>query len=156
MGLLTPIAVRVGAISWMPKLLPVIEKTDMRLQRASGGRVSVLDIAGLPNLVLRVPGRKSGVVRSTPLLCAPRDGDFLIAGSYFGNPKMPAWVHNLRACETAEIVRDGSATRVRWRELDGDDRARAWQDLLDVWPNFRLYEQRTDRVIPVFSLAADD
>lgn len=156
MGLLTPLAVRIGAISWMPKLLPVIEKSDVRLQQISRGKVSVLDIAGLPNLILRVPGRKSGVVRSTPLLCVPRDGDWLIAGSYFGNPKMPAWVHNLRATDTAEIVRGGTPVRVRWHELSGDDRARAWQDLLDTWPNFRLYEQRTDRVIPVFSLTPAD
>ena len=154
MGLLTPLAVRIGAISWMPKLLPVIEKTDVRLQRISSGKVSVLDIAGLPNLVLRVAGRKSGVVRSTPLLCVPRDGDWLIAGSYFGNPKMPAWVHNLRATETAEIVRGGTTIRVRWRELADAERSAAWQDLLGTWPNFRLYEQRTDRLIPVFSLTA--
>ncbi|MEH3156452.1 MAG: nitroreductase family deazaflavin-dependent oxidoreductase [Gordonia paraffinivorans] len=156
MGLLTPLAVRIGAISWMPRLLPVIEKTDVRLQRISGGKVSVLDIAGLPNLILRVPGRKSGVVRSTPLLCVPRDGDWLIAGSYFGNPKMPAWVHNLRAADTAEIVRGGTTIRVRWRELADAERSRAWQDLLDTWPNFRLYEQRTDRLIPVFSLTPVD
>ena len=154
MGLLTPLAVRIGAVSWMPRLLPVIEKTDMRLQQISRGRVSVLDVAGLPNLVLRVPGRKSGVVRSTPLLCVPRSEDWLIAGSYFGNPKMPAWVHNLRATETAEIVRDGTTVTVRWRELEGDERSRAWQALLETWPNFRLYEQRTDRLIPVFSLTA--
>ncbi|MGZ8179592.1 nitroreductase family deazaflavin-dependent oxidoreductase [Williamsia sp. SKLECPSW1] len=154
MGLLTPLAVRIGAVSWMPRLLPVIEKTDMRLQQISRGRVSVLDVAGLPNLVLRVPGRKSGVVRSTPLLCVPRSDDWLIAGSYFGNPKMPAWVHNLRATETAEIVRDGTTVTVRWRELEGDERSRAWQALLETWPNFRLYEQRTDRLIPVFSLTA--
>ncbi|WP_299572525.1 nitroreductase family deazaflavin-dependent oxidoreductase [uncultured Williamsia sp.] len=156
MGLLTPLAVRIGAVGWMPKLLPVIEKTDVRLQRISNGKVSVLDIAGLPNLTLRVPGRKSGVVRSTPLLCVPRDGDWLIAGSYFGNPKMPAWVHNLRATDTAEIVRGGTPIRVRWRELADAERSAAWQDLLDTWPNFRLYEQRTDRVIPVFSLTAVD
>ncbi|MGJ0121153.1 nitroreductase/quinone reductase family protein [Williamsia sp. MIQD14] len=152
MGLLTPLAVRIGAIGWMPKALPLIEKTDSRLQRVTHGRVSLLDIAGLPNLLLRVPGRKSGVLRSTPLLCAPRSADeWLIAGSYFGNPKTPTWVYNLRATDSAEIVVDGTPIAVSWREA-GDDRPALWAELLDVWPNFRLYEQRTDRTIPVFVL----
>ena len=47
MGLLTPLAVRIGAISWMP------------------------------NLALTVPGRKSGIPRTTPLLCVPHDGGWL-------------------------------------------------------------------------------
>ena len=37
-------------------------------------------------------------------------------------------------------------------ELEGDERAEAWQKLRAVWPNFDLYEQRTDRKIPVFRI----
>lgn len=73
------------------------------LQRVTKGRVSILDIAGLPNLTLTVPGRTSGIPRSTPLLRVPYDGTWLIAGSYFGGPTMPLWVHNLRATQTAQI-----------------------------------------------------
>ena len=71
MNLLTPLAVRIGAIPWMPKLLPQITATDKFIQRVSKGRVTILDIAGLPNLMLTVNGRKSGVPRTTPLLCVP-------------------------------------------------------------------------------------
>ena len=152
MGLLTPLAVRIGAISWMPRLLPQIVWTDRRLQRVTGGRVSVLDIAGLPNLVLTVVGRKSGVPRSTPLLCVPDQGTWLIAGSYFGGPDMPVWVHNLRAAGTAEIRYDGEQVPVDAAELADADRAEAWQVMLRTWPNFAKYEERTDRLIPVFRL----
>ena len=79
MGLLTPLAVRIGSISWMPRLLPQIVVVDKSLHRLSGGRVTLLDIAGLPNLTLTVVGRKSGIPRSTPLLCVPHDGAWLIA-----------------------------------------------------------------------------
>ena len=37
MGLLTPIAVRIGAISWMPKLLPQVVWLDTNLQKADAG-----------------------------------------------------------------------------------------------------------------------
>src|SRR4051794_41580334 len=123
MGLLTPLATRIGAISWMPKLLPQVVWTDRRLQRLTGGRVTVLDVAGLPNLVLTVVGRRSGLPRSTPLLCVPHDDRWLVAGSYFGGPDMPVWVHNLRAAGAATIRFDRTSYDVTAREVSGDERA---------------------------------
>ena len=119
MGLLTPLAVRIGAISWMPRLLPQIVWVDTRLQKVTRGRVTVLDIAGLPNLALTVPGRKSGVPRTTPLLCVPHEGGWLIAGSYFGGPAVPLWVGNLRATDDATIEIDATTFHVTWREIEG-------------------------------------
>src|SRR3954452_18987936 len=127
MSLLTPLAIRIGAIPWMPRLLPQIVWTDRRLQRLTGGRVTMLDIAGLPNLTLTVVGRKSGLPRSTPLLCVPDHGTWLIAGSYFGGPDMPVWVGNLRAAGRAEITVDRTRTRVTAEELSEEARAEAWQ-----------------------------
>lgn len=152
MGLLTPLAVRIGALSWMPKLLPQVVWTDRRLQSVTRGRYSILDVAGLPNLVLTVVGRKSGIPRSTPLLCVPDGERWLIAGSYFGGPDMPVWVHNLRAAGSASITYERASYDVVARELADDDRAAAWQVMLRTWPNFATYEKRTDRLIPVFEL----
>jgi deazaflavin-dependent oxidoreductase (nitroreductase family) len=154
MGLLTPVAVRIGAISWMPRLLPQIVWFDKSLQRLTRGRVTVLDIAGLPNLNLTVRGKKSGVERTTPLLCVPDGDTILIAGSYFGGPKMPLWVGNLRAAggrATVEYGRERFA--VRAEELSGEERAAAWRTMLATWPNYAKYEERTDRTIPVFRLS---
>ena len=67
-GPLMPLGVKVGAISWMPKLLPQIVWTDKVLQRVTRGRLTVLDIAGLPNMWLTTTCRKSGLKRSNPLL----------------------------------------------------------------------------------------
>ena len=154
MGLLTPLAIRIGAISWMPKLLPQVVWLDKNLHRVSGGRVTVLDIAGLPNLNLTVKGKKSGVERTTPLLCVPDQGTWLIAGSYFGGPKTPLWVGNLRAAGGEAKVEFGKETfPVRATEVEGVDRAVAWQTMVRTWPNYAKYEERTDRLIPVFRLA---
>ena len=152
MGLLTPVAVRIGAISWMPRLLPLIVRIDRVVDAVTRGRRSLLDVAGLPSLVLTVVGRRSGLPRSTPLLCVPHDGGWLIAGSYFGGPDTPVWVGNLRAAGRAEVASRGRSTPVTARELEGDERAAAWQVLLGTWPNFAVYERRTSRTIPVFEL----
>jgi len=148
----TALAVRIGAISWMPKLLPQIVAVDRALERVSGGRLSLLDLAGLPNLVLTTIGRKSGKPRRTPLLYAPTSDGVLIAGSNFGGPKEPLWVANLEADSHVTITMDGTTRVMVARRLDGAKRAAAWQRMLEVWPNFALYEQRTHRRIKVFAL----
>ena len=82
------------------------------------------------------------------------DGDtILIAGSYFGGPKMPLWVGNLRAANgEARVEFDKRRSPVVATELADPERAEAWQLMLETWPNYAKYEQRTDRLIPVFRL----
>ena len=152
MGLLTPLAVRIGAISWMPRLLPQITWVDKLIQRVTRGRLTLLDLAGLPNLMLTVIGRKSGIPRETPLLCVPYRGDILIAGSYFGSPKEPIWVKNLEANPEVKVRFRRRTTLMVARHLEGEERAAAWSHMLETWPNFARYEQRTDRRIKVFLL----
>ena len=126
---MTPLAVRIGAIPWMPRLLPQITATDKFVQRVTRGRVTILDIAGLPNLMLTVRGRKSGVPRTTPLLCVPYRRGNLVAGSNFGQLKPPVWVVNLRAAaERGELVgvrTEGRSHQARVREVTGAERERA-------------------------------
>ena len=156
MGLLTPLAVKIGAISWLPRFLPQITWIDKMIQRLSRGRLALLDIAGLPNLMLTVIGRKSGIARSTPLLCVPYGPDILIAGSYFGGPKEPIWVKNIAANPEVTVrVRKRESSMVA-RRLEEDERAAAWSHMIKTWPNFAKYEQRTDRLIKVFLLTSAD
>ena len=152
MGLLTPLAVRIGAISSMPGLLPWITRLDRGLHRVSGGHVGILDIAGLPNIMLTVSGRVSGEPRRTPLLCVRDGAHLLVAGSSFGAPRTPDWVHNLREAPTALVRKSGRSVEVDAEELTFHERDRAWSLMCLVWPNFALYERRTDRLIPVFRL----
>lgn len=149
MGLLTPLAIKIGSFPWMPRYLPTIVKADGLIQKASGGSRCLLDIAGLPSVTITVVGRRSGQPRTTTLLGVPEGDDWLITGSYFGGPKAPAWVFNVRAARSVTIGGDEFSAV----ELTGDDRADAWQTLRAVWPNFDLYEQRTQRLIPVFRLS---
>jgi len=140
----------------MPKLLPQIVAVDRAFERMSRGRLSLLDVAGLPNLVLTTTGRKSGEPRRTPLLCVPTPDAVLIAGSYFGGPKEPLWVANIEANPRVTITMKG-ATRTAVAEiLEDDARAAAWERMLRVWPNFALYETRTQRQIKVFALTPSE
>lgn len=152
MGLLTPVARQIGAISWMPNLLPQIVAVDKGIQKVTGGRLTILDVAGLPNCMLTVTGRKSGLPRSNPLLCVPYGVAILVAGSNFGGPEEPLWVKNIEANPDCTVRMDGVTSERTARLLEGDERAAAWRHMLTVWPNYAKYEERTDRHIKVFEL----
>ena len=150
MGLLTPVAIRIGGIAWLPRFLPQITWFDQLLHRLTGGRLTLLRVAGLPSMLLTVAGRKSGVPRSTPLLCVPSQDGFLVAGSNFGGPTLPVWVYNVRSADTVIAKVDGTEHTVTPRELRGAEREQAWAHMLKTWPNYAKYAERTERVIPVF------
>jgi deazaflavin-dependent oxidoreductase (nitroreductase family) len=152
MGILTPLAVRIGGVPWLPRLLPQILWVDIRLHRLTRGRFGLLDIGGLPSLVLTVRGRKTGIPRSTPLLCVPYGAAFLVAGSYFGGPKEPMWVANLEAAMSGQLRYKGRTATFTARRMEGHERAQVWPHMLQTWPNFAKYEQRTSREIKVFEL----
>jgi deazaflavin-dependent oxidoreductase (nitroreductase family) len=153
MGLLTPLAIRIGRIPWLPKVLPQIVWVDTHLQSATRGRLSLLDIAGLPNLMLTVAGRTSGVPRSTPLLCVPYAGTYLVAGSNFGGPEEPAWARNLQAALAGTMRIDGTTYDFRAREVTAPEREIVWEHMLRTWPNFAKYQMHTTRTIKVFQLS---
>ena len=119
-----------------------------KLQSLTGGRVTILDIAGLPNLLLAVvPGRKSDVAQHPAALRAPRRRP-AIAGSYFGAPTMPLWVANLRATDRdldpIDARRPRSRRRQRWRVRSGRGCGQGRRHDAAA-----KYEARTTRVIPV-------
>jgi deazaflavin-dependent oxidoreductase (nitroreductase family) len=156
MGLLTPVAIKIGAISWMPRFLPQFTWIDRMLSRLTGGRITLMRLAGLPSMVLTVVGRKSGIARSTPVLCVPHETGYLVAGSNFGGPKPPVWVLNVRSADTVGINVSGQALEARPKELSGDEREIAWAHMLKTWPNYARYAERADRVIPVFRMEPVD
>ena len=146
------LAVRIGGQPWLPRFAGLIVKSDLLLQRATRGRVNLLTLAGLAQVTLTVPGRKSGIPRTTPLLCVPQGDGWLVAGSNWGDPKPPAWVHNLRAAERADVMFRGRRHTVTPRLLDGEERERRWREMSAYWPNYQKYADRVDRELPVFLL----
>lgn len=152
MNPLRPVAIWVGRLSWLPRFLPLIVKLDMFIRKITRHRISLLWFSGLPELFLTVAGRKSGLLRTTPLLCVPHEGGWLVAGSNWGQPQPPAWMFNLSAAETASIEFRGREYTVVPRILEGEERERVWQVMLGTWPNYDRYAAKLDREIRVFLL----
>jgi deazaflavin-dependent oxidoreductase (nitroreductase family) len=147
------VAIRLGALEWLPRFLPQITWVDRMLSRLTGGRLTLVRLAGLPSLELTVVGRKSGVARTTPVLCVPYRDTFLVAGSNFGGPKLPVWVLNVRSADTVQLKVNAKQMTAVPREVSGEEREVLWQHMLNTWPNYAKYAERADRVIPVFEFS---
>lgn len=150
--LMRGIAIRIGSLAWLPRLLPQITGIDKFIQKQTKGHWSILRLACLPGVLLTVPGRKSGIPRTTPLLCVPHGEGVYVAGSNFGGPTLPLWVNNLRVATNPTMLLDGEQTPITATELTGADRDEAWTVMLQLWPNYAKYAARTTRTIPVFRL----
>ena len=121
------------------------------LFRATNGRVGGR-MLGSPVLLLVATGRKSGERRTTPLLYL-RDGDrYVIVASNGGAPKHPVWWLNLEAHPEAAVEVGGRKTRVLASEAQGEEKARLWKRLVEMYPSYESYQKRTDREIPVILL----
>lgn len=153
-NILTPVAVWLGRRDATRENSHLVVRLDRWLDGFTRGRVPLLRLAGLPTLTLHTPGRRTGVPRSTPLLCASWRNGLVVVGSNWGGATVPAWVHNLRAVPAGEVAISVYGTRlsVDVRELPEPDRSAAWDAALRVWPNYDVYAERTVRTIPVFHL----
>ena len=85
---------------------------------------------GMPmgfNGLMTVPGRKTGVLRTTPLAII-QDGDRRWVWSPWGEVQ---WVRNLRAAGRATVQVRGRQNEVRARELDATERVAFFRDTLE-------------------------
>src|SRR5919202_1996980 len=73
-----------------------------RLYVASDGRVGHRMI-GVPTLLLRTTGRRSGKTRTNALVYARDGDDYLVVASNGGADSAPAWLHNVRAHPDVEV-----------------------------------------------------
>lgn len=118
------------------------------IYRASDGRVWGKMFGG-PVLLLNTTGRKSGQRRTTPLLYAVDGDDFVLMASNGGAPYHPAWYLNLMANPEATVEIRDREVRVRAEEVYGEEKARLWQKMVDIYSGYDDYQRKTEREIPL-------
>jgi len=112
-------------------------------------------LLGVPTLLLRTTGARSGQPRTNALVYAPDGERYLVVASKGGAPQAPGWLHNLRADPQAEVQIGRRRQPVDVRIIGGDDPdyARVWKIVNDANSGrFADYQTRTKRTIPVVAL----
>ncbi len=107
---------------------------------------------GTTILLLDTVGRRTGEPHTTPLIYRP-DGDrFVIVASKGGMPEHPAWFLNLEANPETEIQVLDERIPVRMTVAEGAERERLRSHMAEVWPDYDVYQTKTDRQIPIVIL----
>jgi len=108
---------------------------------------------GTTILLLSTVGRSSGEQRTTPLIHRADGERWIVVASKGGAPEHPSWFQNLQAAPDAEIQVRGEVIPVSASVAEGEERARLWSLMTEVWPAYDEYAARTDREIPVVVLS---
>jgi deazaflavin-dependent oxidoreductase (nitroreductase family) len=107
---------------------------------------------GATILLLTTTGRTTGQARTTPLIFARDGDDYLVVASMGGAPQHPDWYKNLTANPDTHIQVRGEHLAVRARTATADEKPRLWGIVAAQWPNYDVYQTRTEREIPVVVL----
>ena len=122
------------------------------LYRLTRGRL-LGKIGGLGVLLLTTRGRRTGKVRTIPLLYVDDAGDYVLIASNGGAELHPAWYLNLQAQPDATVEIDGRKVPVRASDvIDPADRERLWKRANEGYSGYDGYATKTDRTIPVVRL----
>ncbi len=136
---------------YTPPDLTLVGDEHVKRYLQTGGTVGH-EWSGVHTLVLTTTGRKSGKPRRSAMIYG-QDGDsYVVIASQGGAPTHPNWYHNLTADPDVELQVGPESFAARAHTAEGAERDRLWELMTGIWPNFNVYQTRTDRTIPVVVL----
>ncbi|TMK66704.1 MAG: nitroreductase family deazaflavin-dependent oxidoreductase [Actinobacteria bacterium] len=122
-----------------------------QLYKRTDGRVGH-HMIGVPTLLLRTTGRRSGATRTNGLVYARDGDDYLVVASNGGADRHPAWLHNVRANPDVEVQvrRERRKGTARIVEPSDPSYERLWQIVnANNRDRYSAYQKQTSRPIPV-------
>ena len=127
-------------------------RDQVELYESSGGKEGLtLRDTGMPCIIVTNKGNKTGAIRKTPLMRAVDGTNYILVASQGGAPKHPVWYYNLKADPNVEIRDETEVFSLRAREVpEGSERQRLWDIAVAAYPPYQEYQDKTDRLIPVF------
>jgi deazaflavin-dependent oxidoreductase (nitroreductase family) len=132
--------------------LSLLGAEHVRRYQETNGEVGYL-WNGVPTLLLTTTGRRTGLARTIAIIFGRDGDDYLLVASKGGAPQHPEWYLNLTAKPEAEIQVRGERLAVVARTASDDEKPRLWSVMTELWPNYDVYQTRTERVIPVVVLS---
>ncbi len=135
-----------------PGAIRLIGRVHAWLWKLAGGKLA--DAFGrAPFMMLTTKGRKTGRLRTTPVLYLRDGADLIVVASFGGNDMQPAWYLNLESCPEAEVIVKGARRRLLAHRVSPEEKELIWARLVKMYPNFDVYQQQTSREIPLLRLS---
>jgi deazaflavin-dependent oxidoreductase (nitroreductase family) len=143
------------------KVIKAMAALNVRVYRLTRGRIGGTWRVGaawrkpVPICLLEHRGRRTGKVRTTPLVYL-RDGErVVVVASQAGRASHPLWYRNIEADPEVVVQIRGDRRPMRAHTADPGERAALWPRLVDLYSDYDSYQSWTDREIPVVVLAPE-
>lgn len=139
--------------SYVPSPSEWVRNQVAEYEASGGERENTLPGTDDPIVVITSVGAKSGNLRKNPTMRVERDGAYLAVASKGGAEDDPAWADNFRAHPLVDLQDGAEVHSYTARELpDGPERDDWWAHAVATWATYGEYQQKTDRLIPLFLL----
>ena len=126
-----------------------------RMYLASGGTEGH-ESNGVRTLVLATTGRRTGTRRRTCLIYGTSGGEYVVVASKGGAEENPAWFMNLEADPSVGVQVGTRRFTARACVASSAERAPLWAQMVNIFPLYDDYAQKTDREIPIVLLTPLD
>ncbi len=130
-------------------VLKAFTKLNVLVYKLSGGRL-MNKLSGMPIMLVKMTGAKSGRAITIPLMYVPDGDNVILVASQGGAPKNPVWYHNLKKNPEVEVTQGGVTRKMIARQVGDEEKAALWPTCCKYYPPYEEYQQRTERNIPVF------
>ena len=137
-----------GQVKMIKALVRPMSALNVFMYRISGGKI-MGTFGGGPVCLVTMTGRKSGKTRVIPLMYNARGDDVILVASRAGTPTSPAWYHNLMANPDVEIQVGKDKRTYHVRQASDEEKAELWPLVVENYKDFDMYQNRTERNIPV-------
>ncbi|WP_328603371.1 nitroreductase family deazaflavin-dependent oxidoreductase [Amycolatopsis sp. NBC_00345] len=125
--------------------------THRNVLKLTGSRV-MAKMGGNEIGILTTTGRKTGRLRSHPVITIPDGEDRLIVATNAGAANHPYWVRNVLANPEVELELKGETRKMRAKVLEEAEKQELWPKLVKAYKMYDTMQNKTDREIPVVRL----
>lgn len=139
-------------------IIKTMASANVWLYRRTGGRFGGTWRIGagrknpVPICLVEHRGRKTGKLRTTPLVYLVDGERVVVVASQAGRPEHPMWYLNILADPEVTVQIRNQRRPMRARVADPEERAELWPRLVALYADYDSYQSWTDRVIPVVVL----
>ena len=128
--------------------ISLIGEDHVRAYRETGGETGYI-WNGVTALLFTTKGRKSGEPRTNAIIFTQVGDKYVIIASKGGSPTHPAWYLNILEDPNIEVQIKDEVFPATARTAQSPEREELWAEAVKNWPNYDVYQSRTERLIPV-------
>ena len=140
------------------RVIKLMARVNVAVYKLTRGRIGGTWRVGagwkdpVPICLVEHRGRRTGKLRTTPLVYLRDHDRVVVVASQAGRPQHPLWFRNLEADPDVTVQIRGDRRPMRARTAGTSERAELWPRLVDLYRDYDSYQSWTDREIPVVIL----